>query len=315
MSSQPHSDIRFQTIPGAAEAELRQQVQVLASKAQAEDGNPPLSDQTFIELASAGGEQGLLGAYAHRASDDGELLGTAIAFRADQQDAWTVELVVHPAHRRCGIATGLLEELGRLLELSAVQCWAHGGHPGAAVLAQKHALERYRDLYKMRRSSPEQLPVGTLPEHLQLRTFEVGRDEQAWLRANAAAFAEHPEQGGMALEDLQARIAEPWFDASGFFLAVDADSEIKAFHWTKLPRPDAPDSALIGEVYAVGVVPGAQGLGLGRTLTAVGINHLLQRGVEAVMLYVDADNIAAVRLYESLGFTVSDVDVMYGPAR
>ena len=51
--------------------------------------------------------------------------------------------------------------------------------------------------------------------------------------------------------------------------------------------------------------------GLGRALTAAGINHLAEEGLEEVMLYVDADNTAAVSLYESLGFERWHVDVMY----
>ena len=69
----------------------------------------------------------------------------------------------------------------------------------------------------------------------------------------------------------------------------------------------------MGEVYIVGVDPAAQGRGLGATLTLVGLHHLSDRlGPSAtVMLYVEADNSAAVKTYERLGFDVFSADVAY----
>jgi mycothiol synthase len=67
----------------------------------------------------------------------------------------------------------------------------------------------------------------------------------------------------------------------------------------------------IGEVYVVGVDPAERGTGLGRALTVIGLRYLRSRGLFQVMLYVDEINIAAIRLYESLGFTHWDTDVMF----
>ena len=81
------------------------------------------------------------------------------------------------------------------------------------------------------------------------------------------------------------------------------------------------DEPGLGEVYVVGVDPAAQGRGLGRALTVVGMEHLAGRLIAhdqpdpvAVMLYVEADNTAAVKTYERLGFAVSSVDTAYRPA-
>ncbi|WP_157877782.1 GNAT family N-acetyltransferase, partial [Streptomyces kanamyceticus] len=67
----------------------------------------------------------------------------------------------------------------------------------------------------------------------------------------------------------------------------------------------------LGEVYVVGVRPGAQGGGLGKALTTTGLRHLAQQGLPTAMLYVDADNKAAVSVYERLGFVTHETDLMY----
>ena len=108
---------------------------------------------------------------------------------------------------------------------------------------------------------------------------------------------------------------EPWFDPDGLFLAFDDSSgELLGFHWTKV-HAEHPG---LGEVYVVGVDPAAQGRGLGRALTLVGLAHLARRlgshDDPAVMLYVEADNAAAVNTYQRLGFAVTNVDTAYAPA-
>jgi mycothiol synthase len=167
-------------------------------------------------------------------------------------------------------------------------------------------LSLFRELRQLRRPlEPLDIPEAVLPAGVTVRTFVPGQDDSAWLAVNSAAFAHHPEQGGLTQRDLDDRKAEPWFDPEGFFLA-ERDGELVGFHWTKVHAEER-----IGEVYVVGIRPDAQGGGLGKALTAIGLRHLAARGLPTAMLYVDADNTAAVTVYERLGFVTHEVDLMY----
>ncbi|RKS71090.1 mycothiol synthase [Actinomadura pelletieri DSM 43383] len=259
------------------------------------DGVGPLSEHALLALRGGRAgtvlrDRGVIVAYGHLDPPDGDEPAAA-------------ELVVHPKQRRRGHGRALLRAL-RAEANGPLRIWAHGDLPAAAALADAEGLTRARALFQMRRPASGPLPEPHLAEGVTLRTFEPGRDEQAWLEVNARAFADHPEQGAWTIEDVRDREAEAWFDPSGFFLA-ERDGRLAGFHWTKIHPDD------IGEVYVIGVAPDAQGLGLGRALTLTGLHHLRDMGVDQLMLYVDESNTAAVHLYESLGFTHHAVDVMY----
>jgi mycothiol synthase len=166
-------------------------------------------------------------------------------------------------------------------------------------------FERYRVLWQMRRPLYGSVPTVEVPEGIRLREFVPGADDEAWLELNNRAFAEHPDQGRWTKRDLDLRMTEPWFDPAGFLLAERvSDSRLLGFHWTKVHGTTgvAHAHSPIGEVYVLGVDPDAQGSGLAVPLTLAGLRHLRGLGLDQVMLYVDASNTRAVRLYERLGF-------------
>jgi mycothiol synthase len=301
----------------AAEADA---IRALLDAAEAADGVPAVSEHVLLQIRprTATDSTHLL------AVEDGGLAGYAqIEPAAEAEGPMVAELAVHPASRRHGVGTALaaalIERAGPPRGGESLRVWAHGEHPGALALARRCGLRLVRRLLRMRRDLDGALPQVELPSGVRLRTFVVDQDEQAVVEVNRRAFSWHPEQGRMTVADVRAREAEPWFDPAGFLLAVDQSDRLLGFHWTKIhrrrpSRQAEPTSAVegeIGEVYVVGVDPAAQGGGLGSALTLAGLHHLRTRGQHSVMLYVEADNDAAVRVYEKLGFAVWDADAQF----
>ncbi|MET9763213.1 mycothiol synthase [Streptomyces sp. NPDC006372] len=289
----------------ALSTEQTEAVLRLLDEAAATDGQQAVSEQGRLQLR--GGEREGV-SHLLLTVDSGEsreLVGYAQLEDTDSVEPPAAELVVHPGHRGQGhgraLGSALLGASGKRLRV-----WAHGGHSAARHLAQVLGLTLFRELRQMRRPlTGFDAPEPVLPEGVTVRPFVPGRDDAAWLAVNAAAFAHHPEQGSLTQRDLDDRKAEPWFDPAGFFLAFRGD-ELVGFHWTKVHAEEG-----LGEVYVLGVGPGAQGGGLGKSLTTIGLRHLAERGLPTAMLYVDADNKAAVSVYERLGFVTHEVDLMY----
>jgi mycothiol synthase len=192
-----------------------------------------------------------------------------------------------------------------------VELWVPGGDPSWDDRARLLGFRPARELRQLRVPLPVSEAVRW-PPRVTVRSFEPGRDEAAWVALNNRAFARDPDQGGWVEATLVRREHEAWFDPAGFLLAED-DQGLAGFCWTKLHGAVPPIEPLaLGEIYVIGVDPSRQGVGLGRTLTLAGLADLHHRCRAPVgMLFVDASNDAALRLYESIGFTVARVDRAY----
>lgn len=308
----------------------------------AQDSTPAFSEQTLVEVHKAIKNpyiaDSLLLALAGE-NDDAEfttekqILGAVVALLDTEKDTATIEGAVASTHRGQGIGTELARSINEALSETPIQLynlWVHqiqgedasGERKAAELLARSFDYSPVRELRKLqlwltdevRQNIARDLGQAHLPEGTKIDTFKPGMDDAAWLSANAEAFANHPEQGSLTAEDLNERKSADWFRAEGFFVAR-ADEELAGFHWTKIPSDQGEPTE--GEVYAVGIVPSWQGKKLGKILTLTGMDYLAQfvdeegRPLDKIVLYVDADNTAAVSLYKSLGFVEETVDIMY----
>ncbi|WP_448073558.1 mycothiol synthase [Georgenia yuyongxinii] len=275
----------------------------LAEQVARVDGVEALSEQSVLELRTP------VRPVRHFLALDGDggLVGYAQLDHGQGAAQAGAELAVVPAARRRGVGRALLDAVRGAAP--GVSVWAHGNLPGAQALAKAAGMSVVRELLQM--SAPLGPVDATVPRHpgVVVETFVAGRDEQDWVTLNARAFAEHPEQGRMTVADLRAREAEDWFDPTLLWLvrpAADPDGPPVASMWVKVVPGERS-----GEIYALGVDPGAQGQGLGGMLTRRALAELHRRGLSRATLYVEGDNAAALRTYQREGFHCVAIDVQY----
>ena len=303
----------------------------LITKTTDHDGIPPVSEHVLLHLRHGGDKND-----RHIVVEDGgKIVGYAHLDLTDQVEGPSTELLIDPAYRSQGLGSELLREVEKIAG-DRLRLWAHGDLPGSQKLAKKAGFERIRTVAQMRRTLTEALPEITIP----IRTFKVGSDEKEWLALNNRAFINHPDQGKWSERDLEIRKQEDWFDPQGFFIA-EADQKMSGFCWVKIhggkahshahshsnsPSQSQSSSQFnsesqdptdlhghdpTGEIYVMGVDPVFHGRGIGRAVVLAGLRYMRNKGIFSAMLYVEADNRDAIKLYTKVGFTEWGRDILY----
>lgn len=107
-------------------------------------------------------------------------------------------------------------------------------------------------------------------------------------------------------EEIAYRIFELPSSAPDPVVIVTMDGHELGYCWAHQERADSP-----GMIDMVGVLPDQQGKGLGKLVTAVGIDHLISIGATPVEITVDSENEPAIHVYESVGFRLDHRSVWY----
>lgn len=320
-------------------------VRALADEAEAFDGSSPFSDQAVLAVAqgartalrfSRPGDEptgplgiGIFGIVPGEAGPADPAAGDTGVDAAGHRPVAELDLAVRPAARGRGVGRAafaiLLDRLREEAPGAELRAWVHGRQPAAEHLLRGAGFEPARTLYRLA-LDPTLLPApgapAPLPKGFAAVTFDPADTAQAeaWVRVNAAAFAAHPEQGAVTLDDFLALTREPWFSADDLIFAVDpgaggaAEADVPAtgaavagFSWIKTVRNGRRTEC---ELYVIGVDPAYAGRGLGGALLGATLARMAEHHPERVTLYVDGDN-PAMRLYERAGFAVDTVSTQW----
>ncbi|MER6304023.1 GNAT family N-acetyltransferase [Kitasatospora sp. NPDC001539] len=185
--------------------------------------------------------------------------------------------------------------------------WAPVARSLAATLGY---TERMRNLSKSLTTAPA-LPAGVTARPIDAAELP------AWLDRAAEGYVVSLMGSGLSEEQARAKslsdhrnVLPNGADSPGVALrrlyGADGGREPLGSLWVDLHLRDLPDGAPLAWVMVVEVSPAHRGRGHGRTLMLLAERECLAAGVRELGLNVFSGNDVAVRLYDSLGYRVTN---------
>jgi len=217
-----------------------------------------------------------------------------------------LDCLVHPEHRRKGLATELFHYASRRArELGARAVHVNVAEDNAAAkgLLSKLAFRFVRRFLDLRLELSEARLLAGEQVALPCRHLQRGEEDklaQIQNRSFAGTWAYNPNSA----EEIAYRLGLVGCSPEDVILILQGDKPI-GYCWTATNPGESADGTKKGRIYMLGVDPDYRGRGIGKRALLAGLAHLKSKGMEAAELTVDSENAAACALYESVGFKIS----------
>ncbi|MGQ9573094.1 MAG: GNAT family N-acetyltransferase [Dehalococcoidia bacterium] len=224
-----------------------------------------------------------------------------------------LDCLVHPEHRRRGLATRLFHHASRRAkELGARVAHVNirEDNVAAKALLAKLGFRFVRRFVELRLALTQAHALETEQIVLPCRCLQRGEEGKLTGIQNRA-FADTWGYNPNTLEEIAYRLNLANCSPEDVLLIWEGDRPI-GYCWMTIDPPGGPAlDAKKGRIYMLGVDPDYRGKGVGRQMLLAGLAHLKSKGIEVAELTVDSENKEACALYESVGFRISATTAWY----
>jgi mycothiol synthase len=240
------------------------------------------------------------------AEHGGSIIGYAAVFLEAAIKRAILECMIHPLHRKKGIATELIRRAIRHAEAAeseVVQVCVPQINLPARNLASHLGLKFIRHFYELKLDLNNVRLPDVEPREYIIRG--LGRDEADKLtHIQNRAFADSWGFNPNTLDEIAYRISLSSCSPENIMMAYLENRPI-GYCWTRILIEDKPAAgSMEGEIHMLGVDPDFRKKGIGRTVLLAGLADLKSKGVTIVKLTVNGEDPVALGLYESVGFEV-----------
>jgi mycothiol synthase len=223
-----------------------------------------------------------------------------------------LDCLVHPQHRRKGLATELFHRASRRARESGARV-AHVGvaedNAGAKALLSKLGFRVVRRFLDLRLGLSEAHLPDAEQGDLVSRHLQRGEEDkltQIQNRSFAGTWAYNPN----SVEEIAYRLGLIGCSPEDVILILQGDKPV-GYCWTAINLGEGAAGTKRGRILMLGVDPDYRGKGIGKRALLAGLAYLKGNGIEVAELTVDSENAAACALYESVGFRISSTSACY----
>ena len=264
---------------------------------------PSTSEESFRSFAALSFNRGARDFRVLREAGECRAVMTSTLLDDGPRPLRHFRIVVHPAHRRRGLASALMADLqtqhapeGTLLQCNSQRTWPSGNgfleHHGFAVAHTEVLMRRAAHVAKAQ--------MAGVPVDVTLRPATL-EDDRQWALLHHQAYGHREDFSELSADDLEAERASPGFTLT---VAEHLGEVVGYCHAMDLEAGEGLVNSLV-------VRTDMRRRGLGAALLQEAIARLTAQGATRISLNVVSANRAAIALYQKLGFATYDEMLTY----